>query len=89
MFAIFVVLLPLSNRISGPISSSDDMASGSGSGNGSGLELVDNSTDYCGTPLYPSDNVTDTSINVDSVSRVPSRVWAVLLTITVVIVFSR
>lgn len=90
LFAIAIVLLPLANRISGPISSSSDNAfSGNGSGNGSDFSDFDNSTDFCGTPLYASDNVTETSINVNSVSRIPARVWVVMFLIAILLVMSR
>ncbi len=83
LFAVSCILLPLSNLISGPVSS---LETGSGSGSGSGM-VLDNSSatdvDFCGVSF------SDASINVDSVSRVPARVWVVIMLITVLNVFSR
>lgn len=47
--------------------------------------VVDNSTDFCG-----SNNYSDASEpNDNSVSRIPVRVWAVIMTITCWLIFSR
>ena len=79
LFGVTSVLLPLSNRISGPtfFSEEEEMFSGNGSGNGSDFEL-----DYCGKSINSAEET-------NSVSRVPARVWAVIMTITVMMVFSR
>jgi hypothetical protein len=84
LFGISSIILPLSNRISGPISySSEDIFSGSGSGGGLSPFFVYN--DSCGNLI----NTTDGFSGANSVSRVPARVWAVIMTITVATVFSR
>ena len=79
MFGIFSILLPLSNRISGPIS--PPMTSE----NDSYLDQG-NTSDFCGVS---NDNATDTSINMDSVSRIPARVWVVIIVMTSSLVLSR
>ena len=85
LFGIASVLLPLSNRISGPISSDShgDKGSGNGSGSGSGMGPVD---DFCGSPSFEAENSTQRG---DSVSAIPARVWAVLFSITILLIFSR
>ena len=71
LYGISVILLPLSNRISGPVSSPSEDFSGSGSGSGSHvIDVPDNLSSFCGLSLY--DNVTESSsVNVDSVSEYP------------------
>ena len=63
-----------------------DEGSGSGSGSASGMVMVNSSVvsnDFCGVPL------SDASVTADSVSRVPGRVWVVIMIITMLNVFSR
>ena len=83
LFALSCVLFPLSNLISGPVSSLE-LGSGSGSGSGSVMLNISSNPDFCG-----GDTFSDTSINVDSVSRIPARVWIVIIIITILNVFSR
>ena len=85
LFALSCILFPLSNRISGPVSLVEP---GSGSGSGSGvITLLHNlstvEVDFCGASLL------DTPINEDAVSRVPGRVWVVIMSIAILNVFSR
>lgn len=87
LFALSCILFPLSNRISGPVSYLDEgSGSGSGSASASGMVMVNSSVvgiDFCGVPS------SDASVNADSVSRVPGRVWVVIMIITMLNVFSR
>ena len=87
MFAVAIILLPLSNRITGPV---PVPLSGSGGGggewqSGSGISGSLNNTDYCGNDL--SNN--SLSVNVDSVTRIPVYIWVVVCLITLVIMISR
>lgn len=90
LFAISCVLLPLSNQISGPISSdSGEVPIFSGSGSGSGGALPDNSTPFCGIPVYENSTEYSNDMMQESITRVPARVWAVIFTISAVQVVSR
>ena len=74
------MIFPLSNKITGPIA--DDGLSSLGSGNGS---ISSSELDYCGNDL----NGEDSSVNENSVVRVPARVWATLILINAVWIISR
>ena len=80
---ISIVLLPWSNAITGPISSTDDpsisgsgMVSGSGDGNSTLL-------DYCG------DTLDTATVNENSITRLPAKVFAVMLIILAILFLSR
>lgn len=86
IFGISAAILPLSNRISGPVSYHEDEFS-SGSGSGSGLAPFFVYNDSCGNLINVTDNTTSTGGS--SVSRIPGRVWVVIMIITAFIVFAR
>lgn len=90
VFGVFSILLPLSNRISGPASyANEDTWSGSGSGSGSDLTpFFFTYNDSCGNLINSTDNTTSIS-DGNSVSRVPGRVWVVIITIVLVMVCAR
>lgn len=75
IFVFGCLLLPWSNTITGPIQEEEVMAGESGSGNesGSGVSLNETITDYCGR------SADESSINENSVKRIPAKVWAILL----------
>ena len=74
------MIFPLSNKITGPIGDDGLLSLGSGNGSISSSEL-----DYCGNDL----NGEDSSVNENSVVRVPARVWATLILINAVWIISR
>ena len=87
------MILPFSNRITGPIgdaadnpcsgsqtnstSASSSVYSGSGSGG-----FAANSTGFCRVDY-------EKNVNENSVLRIPARVWAMLLTVMALLVISR
>ena len=96
------MLLPFSNRITGPIepqdplcinatSNSSSIFSGSGSGSGSGVfenATFDlNATDTNSTAYCEIEDVMD--VNDNSIKRVPITVWLVLLGVMGLLVISR
>ena len=95
------MILPFSNKITGPISSptggpcsadnnsssssSSSLFSGSGSGSvfDNSSNFTDtNSTDFCEMGY-------EIGVNENSISRVPLKVWAILLTVMVLLAISR
>ena len=87
------LILPFSNWITGPIGdAADNLCSGSEtnstssssvySGSGSGGFVAANSTGFCQVDY-------ETSVNENSVSRIPARVWAMLLSVMALLVISR
>ena len=80
LFGATSMIFPLSNKITGPIG--DDVLSSLGSANGS---ISTSELDYCGNDL----NGEDSSVNENSVVRVPARVWATLILINAVWIISR
>ena len=76
MFASGSILLPWSNSITGPIDpiieSSNELVSGSGSGSINGSS-INGTIDYCGQSLNES------SVNENSITRIPAKVWAIVL----------
>lgn len=97
IFVICYMLLPFSNRITGPISSSaggpcssnttENMSVFSGSGSGifeNETLNLNGSTDYCGTEDFDT-----IGVNENSVARVPIRVWLMLISIMFLLVISR
>ena len=90
VFGIFSILLPLSNRISGPVSYAyEDMGSGSGSGNENDLTpFFFTYNDSCGNLINTTENTTPTS-DSNSVSRVPGRVWVAIMIIVRIMVCAR
>ena len=91
IFIICCIVLPFSNRITGPITSAEaanDTSNFSGSGSGN-ITLDLNTTDLNST-LYCGDDQEDLiGVNPDSIKRVPIQVWAVLITVMVLIVVGR
>ena len=93
MFALTCVLLPLSNKITGPIEGAgSESVNITGSRNGSvpdyswsssGLGSEMNETDYCGNGFEV------TLVNDNSIRRIPWHVWIVLCLIIGVMVMSR
>ena len=91
------MLLPFSNRITGPIepqdplclnatsNSSSSIFSGSGSGSGSGV--FENATDTNSTAYCEIDDVI--GVNENSIKRVPISVWLILLAVMCLLVISR
>ena len=79
VFACSCILLPWSNRITGPIDTiSNDT--------GSGMDLMMNDSsnyDYCGR------SPEEASVNEDSISRLPAKVWAVVLLALLAMIVSR
>lgn len=99
IFIVCYMLLPFSNRITGSVDTSPDGPCGNntsadslpGSGSGSGIfnnTTVDlnatdaNSTQYC-TVDY------EIGVNDNSITRVPLRVWSLLLFVMTLLVMSR
>ncbi len=81
LFAVGIFLLPFSNQISGPISNHRFNSSGSGSG------MLDISTPFCG-----SDSISDfnSTVAIDNpISRVPARVWTIIIIVTIIQVLGR
>lgn len=97
IFVVCYMLLPFSNRITGPISSTSGPCSNT-TGNlsvfsGSGSGIFEDETlnlngstgvNYCGSEDYDA-----IGVNENSVMRVPLRVWAMLISIMVLLVISR
>ena len=81
---VSVVVLPWSNAITGPISSTSTTNDTDMSGSGMILGSGDgNITDYCG-------GVTDTdTVNENSIARLPAKVFAVMLIILLIYYLSR
>ena len=80
-FAVGIVLIPWSSRITGPIDqpeSAINISSGFGSGSGAESDLG-----FCGF------SVSQESVNEDSIKRIPVCVWAILLLTIFLIFFSR
>lgn len=79
VFACSCILLPWSNRITGPIDTiSNDT--------GSGMDPMMNDSsnyDYCGR------SPEEASVNEDSISRLPAKVWAVVLLALLAMIVSR
>lgn len=93
MFVVCYMLLPFSNRITGPISSSaGGPCSSNTTGNvsifsGSGSGIFENETlnlNYCGTEDFDT-----IGVNENSVRRVPIRVWLMLISLMVLLVIAR
>jgi hypothetical protein len=85
VFACGCILTPWSNSITGPI---DDDVGGvynsSGSGLGSGISDVVNGTgDFCGR------SYNETSVNENSIVRIPFKVWAIVLVSLSLVIFGR
>jgi MFS family permease len=97
VFIVCYMLLPFSNRITGPIepqdplclnatsNSSSSIFSGSGSGSGSGV--FENATDTNSTAYCEIDDVI--GVNENSIKRVPISVWLILLAVMCLLVISR
>ena len=89
---VSIVLLPWSNAITGPISSTDDpsisgsgMVSGSGTVSGSGDGIWNNTSaipDYCG-------GTNTATVNESSIARLPAKVFAVMLIILAIYYLTR
>ena len=79
VFALNCVLLPLSNKITGPVNGTASPLHVNITGSGNGM----NSTDYCGN------DAEETLVNDDSITRIPWYVWIVLFLIVGVMVMSR
>ena len=83
IFACGSILLPWSNAISGPIGNSE---TGGHNETGSGMNPMFNDSsyyDYCGRAPEES------SINENSISRIPAKVWAVMLLALLAMIISR
>ena len=79
VFALTCVLLPLSNKITGPVNGTASPLHVNITGSGNGM----NSTDYCGN------DAEETLVNDDLITRIPWYVWIVLFLIMGVMVMSR
>ena len=78
VFIIGTLLLPWCNAITGPI---DALVNSSGSGNGKWNRNI--SSDFCGR-LY-----SESSVNENSIVRLPAKVWAIVLLSFLMYEFSR
>lgn len=81
LFAVGIFILPFSNQISGPISVQESNSSSTGK------EMLNISVPFCGSDSVEDFNSTDVIEN--SISRVPARVWAVIIFITITQVLGR
>ena len=79
VFACGCILLPWSNSITGPIETISNET-------GSGMDPMSNESgyyDYCGR------SPEEASVNEDSISRLPAKVWAVVLLALLAMIVSR
>ena len=86
LHVVVCVVLPFSNRITGPIpevSLLNATLSSCGSGSGVGFQNI-TSYDYCGNDLS-----SEVAVNENSVKRIPIKVWVVVAIILSVMVLSR
>ena len=72
------LIFPLSNKISGPIDG--DVMPAIGSGNWSGIDEENYCENYWNS---------ESSVNENSVARIPARVWATLLVVNGIWIVSR
>ena len=78
IFIIGSLLLPWCNTITGPI---DPLVISSGSGSGEWNTSI--SSDFCGRPD------SEPSVNVNSIVRLPAKVWAIVLLSLLMTILSR
>ena len=87
-FGVTSFLLPFSNQITGPIPHSNAYLPDNGTA-GSGMSPDDEeSSDYCNYTLSVNSSF-QSSVNVNSVARVPIYIWCVLVIINAATVISR
>jgi len=82
LFATGCIILPFSNQISGPIPAQEFNSSGSGSG------MMDDSAPFCGYDMLTDGSNSTVQIG-NSITRVPFKVWVVIMAITVLQILGR
>ena len=88
LFGVASFLLPFSNQITGPIPSSSMSLPDNGTA-GSGMSPDDDeSSGYCNHTLSVNSSF-ESSVNINSVARVPIYVWFVVITIVTVTIIGR
>ena len=83
LFAISSIIFPFSNQISGHIPVQQFNFTGSGSG------MMDTSIPFCGPGSIMDDKSNSTDIIGNPITRVPARVWAVIMIITTIQILGR
>ena len=87
-FGVTFLLLPFSNQITGPIPHSNTSLPDNGTA-GSGMSPDDDETSgYCNYTLSVNSSF-ESSVNVNSVARVPIYVWFVVITIVTLVYIGR
>ena len=87
-FGVMAFLLPFSNQITGPIAPSNSSVYDNGTSGSGMIPFEEDTEDFCNyTPIVNSSF--ESSVNINSVSRVPFLTWFVLISIVTVAIIGR